>query len=67
MNEGQPIETAPRDGTPFLVTDGAYVAEVWRRGEGFQTTTDRWDFHDATHWIPTPALPSESSGDSEHG
>lgn len=58
MSEWQPIETAPTDGA-FLVTDGAYIAEVFpRRKDGFRTTVDGSEFSDATHWMPAPELPS---------
>lgn len=56
----QPIETAPNEGA-FLVTDGAYIAEVfWKRAksDGFPTTTDGYIFKDATHWMPCPDFPT---------
>jgi len=62
VSEWQPIETAPNTGA-FLVTDGAYVAEVFskRRGDGFSQTTDGYIFSDATHWMPCPELPTDKT------
>jgi hypothetical protein len=60
----QPVETAPKDGRRFLVSDGAAVATVWWSAEA-----DEWIGHDTegafgavTHWMPLPPPPG---GDNE--
>jgi hypothetical protein len=65
MSEWQPIETAPQGNEAFLVTDGTYIAEVWRGKKGLRTTTDGYEFGDATHWMPCPALPSEANPEAK--
>ena len=73
MPTWQPIETAPKDGNPFLMGWPGYVTEmamwdcgtkqfvrsVWQRGakEGDEHTPDPLDVSDA-HWMPLPAPPS---------
>ena len=51
------IESAPKDGTPFLAwhEDWAFPDIVWRDGDGW--------CHDSqpTHWTPIPAPPKEAS------
>lgn len=61
----QPIETAPRDGTPVLVTDGEVVLMRewldggtpdligWHGEDGFMVDSD----DPPTHWMPLPAPP----------
>jgi hypothetical protein len=58
MSEWKPIETAPDD-VAFLVTDGAYIAEVFPRSKSgsFRVTADGYAFGNATHWMPCPELP----------
>lgn len=67
----QPIETAPKDGTPIL----AFIC--WLDGPcvhtGHFSAGEFWpDFRDAasktpTHWMPLPAAPTPSQGNGEHG
>jgi hypothetical protein len=58
-NPWQPIETAPRDGTPVLVTDGdtCEVAKCfgsgWLTNEGYDFEYGTWDV-ELTHWMPIP-------------
>jgi hypothetical protein len=63
--EWQAIETAPRDGTPFLAAMGwggewdMYVARFCRDGSDFILVLD-WDADQAlkaTHWVPLPEPP----------
>ena len=68
----QPIETAPRDGTPFLGWDGgvalvAWVVTAWgRRGwsAGNIDSAPEEDYEDwlePTHWQPLPAAPAQAT------
>lgn len=73
MTEPQPIETAPKDGTPILVGRAGHRWEiawweeesVWLRyindGPGWCCYISRSDTHgpsfDPTHWLPLPAPP----------
>lgn len=62
----QPIETAPKDGEPFLGTNARYAYSLQRCGVYYW---DRWcwrhqvdDYGDPpatwlTHWMPLPAPP----------
>jgi len=66
----QPIESAPKDGTFYLATNGklqrvencppGHVAGIWHRIDG------DWRGHalgdDSTHWQPLPAPPEVSNG-----
>lgn len=65
----QPIETAPRDGTPILVFYGErigmdrYYVRYWDRGD-WATDKEGWVDHwrqirpeQPTHWMPLPMPP----------
>ena len=65
MNEWQPIETAPKDGTPILMWDGDMIYVIswyvpqntrypaqWREADG-----KRYCDYDPTHWMPLPEPP----------
>ncbi len=61
----QPVETAPKDGRRFLVSDGAAVATVWWSAEA-----DEWIGYDTegafgavTHWMPLPPPPAGDNHD----
>lgn len=58
MTEWQPIETAPKDGTPILVCDKgpyAYVAE-WFQHSRTWIGADKM-YWEPTHWMPLPEPP----------
>lgn len=47
----QPMSTAPRDGTPILVTNGSWVGLVrfyprldWRKGKGWEENWEKGSF-----------------------
>lgn len=77
----EPIETAPKDGTPILVTNGIGVFDAYweRRGAITQTDspgwvdgeTDKYEdlvvFHTLTHWMPLPSPPQAQSQIEEPG
>jgi hypothetical protein len=58
----QPIETAPKNGTLFLVAtiyDLSSVHEAyWDRDFGGLCFYDRVQCNNATHWMPLPAPPA---------
>lgn len=75
MNEWQPIETAPKDGTEILISDGDYIAIAeWRddasfkqfeNGPGWQIFDCEdpfysWATDSATHWMPLPEPPTSA-------
>lgn len=58
----RPIETAPRDGTAVLVTDGEdcevarNYGHGWFDSDGLDFAYGAWDA-ELTHWMPLPELP----------
>lgn len=57
----QPIDTAPKDGTPQVVNDPAYPGS-WEKAYwvGLGWIEDRYGdrmLPQPTHWLPVPALP----------
>jgi len=66
----RPMETAPRDGTPFIAAVLVYVngvASHWDRhiiaaddetGEIPNEMEQGWSFDDYTHWAPLPEPPA---------
>ena len=69
VNEWQPLDTAPRDGSKIDVwTENGvrYVDVFWYEGSAFpegafvyydSNLRDFIDVDDATHWMPRPAPP----------
>ena len=56
----QPIEAAPKDGTPFLGCDPDYIfVAIWDRGNRVHLTDTGRGFCFPTHWMPLP-LPPET-------
>jgi hypothetical protein len=59
--EWQPMETAPRDGSRFLFSNGQIVGTgLYLMGTSF--AADSWQgAHNTTptHWMPLPPVPSE--------
>lgn len=74
MSEWQPIETAPRDGTPVLLTNGDTMEvggwqEGWRGKPGTfwcQGCDEYPVCINATHWMPLPPPPPLKTVDSRH-
>ena len=67
MMEWQPIETAPKDGSKVLLTDGdrTEIAHWWGKAqEGFWEvwTCEPFyeDFKQPTHWMPLPQPPKKA-------
>jgi hypothetical protein len=60
MSEWQKIDSAPRDGTGVLLSDGKNI-EVgsWDEGytHGWGSTRGNW--LNPTHWMPLPNPPSD--------
>ena len=58
----QPIETAPKDGSLVLITDGTYIEVAKSYGYGWSSSDDldfgygNWDSR-LTYWMPLPELP----------
>jgi len=66
MSEWQPIETAPKDGTPILL--GIAGPHYWPRSAWWCLDEERWVVHKGgrfsawfdippTHWMPLPSPP----------
>jgi len=69
--EWQPIETAPKDGTPILcMMSGGYVVATWCRHRAYKhcwawmaMPWPKCDFLlavEPTHWMPLPTAPVQS-------
>lgn len=60
----QPIETAPRDGTPVDLWHrvGTRMCEVWWDADD-KCWSNCSDDSDYTHWMPCPAPPTAKQGD----
>lgn len=68
MSEWQPIETAPRDGTAILVTDGQTQRVAWTQHPAEHGNVAAWTYYitrsgayvvimNPTHWMPLPSPP----------
>lgn len=62
--EWQPIETAPRDGTPILAWNGGVFVVYWESDPGSWWVYDPpcderavWNVKQPTHWMPLPPPP----------
>ena len=60
----QDISTAPRDGTPVLITDGTNVIEAKYRIDWQDPMYDEWSYRERLDsppikWMPLPTPPSE--------
>lgn len=61
--EWQPIETAPRDGTPFLgywaggKHDCSFRAIKWHKENWWETNED-YRTSEPSHWMPLPEPPA---------
>ena len=70
MSEWQPIETAPKDGTPILVAENSrdypFIA-YWGYVGRFTSSEKMWIGHDfgampegsVNHWMPLPEPPEK--------
>ena len=67
MSEWQPIETAPKDGTAFLVCSPyryphTVACVVWEPvHQSWACSWDNWPLEAfvATHWMPLPSSPQQ--------
>jgi Protein of unknown function (DUF551) len=60
MNEWQPIETAPRDGTEILLFARGQHDDVYRGVGQWSEHSNSWFWSFAirpTHWMPLPEPP----------
>lgn len=55
-SQWRPIETAPKDGTPILVSDGNTQAAVYWWPAVWMGTT-HCGMKNPTHWMPLPSAP----------
>jgi hypothetical protein len=60
MSGWQPIETAPRDGTPFLAHDAYGEFQIVRMDEGMFRSYETGRRVDLDAWMPLPAPPVKS-------
>lgn len=56
MNDWQPIETAPRDGSEILIFDGARVVLTSFDTDYRTWPDDNWERF--SHWMPLPSAPN---------
>jgi hypothetical protein len=64
--EWQPIETAPKDGSPFLALEGARHFDCWWHDAGcgeFYWMDEADSEPNPTHWMPLPPIRSALQGD----
>lgn len=66
MNEWQPIETAPRDGTRILADTRLGVMIIWRSGDDDYWVDDYVRFNGSApskplFWMPLPKPPIQDS------
>jgi hypothetical protein len=69
MMEWQPIETAPKDGTPVLIYEppykdllpfDIYVCKWCQHKEAWvEFAGEEYSQYDATHWMPLPDAPKD--------
>ena len=64
MDDWQPIETAPKDGTHVLMYRDLCIAEAWWQldvfGKYYEWGGHGWSYPEwdqPTHWMPKPAPP----------
>lgn len=63
MSQWQPIETAPKDGSYVILTNGEDVTAGWwrGRGSGWNTGYEALDFTgEPTHWMSMPDPPEKT-------
>lgn len=54
----QPIETAPKDGTKYLATNGVHTTDCsWDDMSWADREPCVFPLKDATHWMPLPPPP----------
>jgi hypothetical protein len=66
QREWQPIETAPKDGSGFIATDGKWCGQGYFCSESgvfvlancHVTDPFSVELHGLTHWMPLPAAPA---------